>query len=153
MLVDCKPGTSAIRIHKWRSELRHAYITHIDNIPVHSLPEINTQLQRIRNDKRPDVKIGFSTIAKQSMHPQLGVPQLYHDQMNIIGKHLWDIAHDPSWQAMINEETIFLPPKKALHVLQSSLENDLAKTNSGPFFLNYLHGIKSLPLRKHEQRN
>ena len=64
MLVDCKPGTSAIRIHKWRSELRHAYITHIDNIPVHSLPEINTQLQRIRNDKRPDVKIGFSTIDK-----------------------------------------------------------------------------------------
>ena len=106
-LVDCKPGTSAIRIPKWRSELRDAYITHVDNVPTNSLSDISRQFQLIRNEQRADVKIGFSTINKQSMHPQLGVPQLYHDQMNIIGKHLWDIAHDPSWQATIEEETIF----------------------------------------------
>jgi hypothetical protein len=28
------------------------------------------------------------------MHPQYGIPQLYHDQMNIIGKHLWDMKHE-----------------------------------------------------------
>jgi hypothetical protein len=43
------------------------------------------------------------------MHPQLGVPQMYHDQLNIICEHLWDIAYDPPvWQQGIKEE-IALP--------------------------------------------
>ena len=37
------------------------------------------------------------------MNPQLGLPQLYHDQMNIIGQHLWDIQNDEAWCERIND--------------------------------------------------
>ena len=40
------------------------------------------------------------------MHPQFGIPQLYHDQMNVIAKHLWDIKNSPEWQLDINEELV-----------------------------------------------
>ena len=46
-----------------------------------------------------EVDIGFATITKASMHPQLGIPQLYHDQLNIISDHLWDLRYDLEWHA------------------------------------------------------
>ena len=42
------------------------------------------------------------------MHPQLGTPQIYHDQMNIIAQHLWEIKNEPEWNLASNEE-IFHP--------------------------------------------
>ena len=36
------------------------------------------------------------------MQPQMGIPQIYQDQMNIIGKHLWDIQNDPAWAERVN---------------------------------------------------
>ena len=117
MLIDCKPGTSAIRIPKWRSQLRRAYITHINGEQTNSIDDIRSIFNKIRNQKQHQFKIGFSTIEKQAMHPQLGVPQLYHDQMNIIGKHLWDIAHDPLWTERDRQEIAFpITPRRASKV-------------------------------------
>lgn len=103
-LIDCKPGSSAIRIPKWRSELRLAYITHINGEPTNTMYDIDKIMIKIKNKQQHHFTIGFSTIQKQALHPQLGVPQLYHDQMNVIGQHLWDIAHDPSWQHHSDQE-------------------------------------------------
>ena len=50
-------------------------------------------------NKNP-ITISFSTTQKLSMHPQHGLLQLYRDQLNhIIGKHMWDLKHDPEWNA------------------------------------------------------
>ena len=137
-LIDCKPGTSSIRIPKWRSELRQAYITHINGEHINSMNDIDKIFKRIRTDNQHQFKIGFSTIKKQAMHPQLGVPQLYHDQMNIIGKHLWDIAHDPLWSTENDQEIAFpMTPKRAskiVHLLRRKLGKD-----------NYWSLIKQLP--------
>ena len=40
------------------------------------------------------------------MHPQQGISQLYHDQMNIIGQYLWDITNNPEWQQDVNAAII-----------------------------------------------
>ena len=37
------------------------------------------------------------------MHPQLGVPQMFQDQLNIIGEHLWELKNDPEWNEAIEE--------------------------------------------------
>ena len=137
-LIDCKPGTSSIRIPKWRSELRLAYITHINGQHVHSMNDIVNIFTKIRSKKQHHFKIGFSTINKQAMHPQLGVPQLYHDQMNIIGKHLWDIAHDPQWTTEPNIEPVFpITPQRASKITKL-FRNKLGKDK-------YWSLIKQLP--------
>ncbi len=116
-LIDIKPATSASRIKRWRSELRDAYITAINGIAVQSIDDIKHHLAKARSASESSIKIGFSTIQKQAMHPQLGIPQLYHDQMNIIGTHLHDISNSPEWNLAANEEVaISLDDTKAAHL-------------------------------------
>ena len=52
------------------------------------------------------MEFGFATINKQAMHFQRGIPQLYHDQLNVVGQHLWHLKHDPQFTPDIDE---FLP--------------------------------------------
>jgi deoxyuridine 5'-triphosphate nucleotidohydrolase len=106
ILKHCKNGTEAARLIRWRSELRNGYITAVNDIPVTTITEIKAQIKKARAMNETSIKIGFSTINKQSMHPQKGIPQLYHDQLNIIGQHLYDIKNDPEWQTEINEELV-----------------------------------------------
>jgi len=40
------------------------------------------------------------------MHSQHGIPQLYHDQLNVIGEHLWHLKHDPEF---LEDAEEFLP--------------------------------------------
>ena len=46
------------------------------------------------------------------MYPQLGIPQLYMDQLNIIGEHLWELRHDPEWQSDVEEALLCLEVMK-----------------------------------------
>ena len=41
-----------------------------------------------------DIKVTFSTLQPQALHPQHGVPQLYHDQLGIVAQHIFDIQHE-----------------------------------------------------------
>ncbi len=123
-LVDCKNGTSAARIKRWRSELKQAYIIHINDQPVATLDEIATAFDTVRAANDKTVKVGFSTISKQAMHPQLGVPQLYHDQMNIIGTHLHEISNSSDWTTATNEEIVFpLDDGKASNLSNGVIRN------------------------------
>ena len=40
------------------------------------------------------IPINFATIDRQAIHPVLDVPQIYHDQINIVAAHLNDIAQN-----------------------------------------------------------
>ena len=53
--------------------------------------------------------ITFSTIEWQAMYPIYGVPQLHHDQLNIIAKHIDDIKHDGNTQRFQNEYDLAIP--------------------------------------------
>ena len=81
-------------------------ITHVNDIPIHTIPEIEQYIKKARDNKETTIKIGFSTIQRQALHPQLGVPQLYHDQMNVIGKHLYEISNSPEWSKAVEEELV-----------------------------------------------
>ena len=96
-LKQCKKSTPCARIPRWRSELRGAYVTHVNNVPVPTIDSVRQEISKARLQNVKLINIGFATISKQSMHSQKGIPQMYHDQMNVIGKHLWELSNDPEW--------------------------------------------------------
>ena len=105
-LVDCIKGSSSIRIQRWKRELKNGYITSINDIEVTTIQDIIDKIAQAQKASSKSIKVGFSTLTKQAMHPQYGIPQLYHDQMNIIGKHLWDMKHaDPT----ITDDEVIIP--------------------------------------------
>lgn len=53
---------------------------------------------------------------KQALHPQLGVPQLYFDQMHHIGQHLFHLNTDPDWQTDAQREDGPVEPPPSIKV-------------------------------------
>ena len=107
-LIDCHKGNSFMRVPKWRSELRHSYITEINGVKMQSVEDIVEIIKSVREtNSRAELTIEFSTISKQAMHPQLGVPQLYHDQLHTIAKHLWEMKTDQKWTKDENEAIVY----------------------------------------------
>ena len=87
-------------------ELKNAYIVAVDNNEVKTIDEVKNQINIAREKRCKDVDIQIATFETISMHPQLGIPQLYHDQLHIIGHHLWDIKDNPEWQDIVNDTII-----------------------------------------------
>ena len=96
---DCLKSTPAAKLPRWRSELRNAYVTSVNGKPVATVSQFCESIELARATATTTVEIGFATISKASMHPQLGIPQLYHDQLNIISDHIWDLRYNPEWHA------------------------------------------------------
>ena len=106
-LIDCEKGSSSMRIPKWRSQLKHSYLTHVNNIAIYNKKSIERIIKTARevNPNEP-IQITFASIKQQSMHPQFGVPHLHHDQMNLIASHLWELRHKPEWDIEATESII-----------------------------------------------
>ncbi len=108
-LRDIRKSTPAARIKKWKSQLRNSYITSVNGTEVTTIDEIRDAIKPSFVDPdNPEVTIVFATSDKFAINPQMGLPQLYHDQMNIIGKHLWDIQNDAAWSERVNNAIPFL---------------------------------------------
>ena len=120
---DCKKSTPCARLPRWRSELRGAFITSVNGKPVATITEFETEVAAARKSAKLEAEVGFATIQKSSMHPQLGVPQLYHDQLNVIGEHLWQLRNDPEWRADVEEA---LP---ILEVMKKDTLSDLSSAD------------------------
>ena len=93
-VIACEKGTPAGKIDKWRSTLRNSFILDVNNTPITSISQLKRTIQ---DCDAPQMHIRFATVEKQALHPQHGVTQLYFDQMNQIGRHLFTLAHDPDW--------------------------------------------------------
>jgi dUTP pyrophosphatase len=104
-LLACNKGTPAGRINKWRSTLRNALLLDFNGTPTTSIRHLNSLIE---NANEGFFKIKFGTIDKHAMHPQQGVPQLYFDQLNQIGRHLFALEHEPEWQSV---EKYYASPK------------------------------------------
>jgi len=87
-LISYEPSTPAIRISKWRSQPRYSYITKLAGVEITDVQDIEKVVRICRAKKYKETHVYFATIDKIAMHPQKGTPQLYHDQLNIVGKHL-----------------------------------------------------------------
>ena len=133
-LKDCRPGSSSIRIPKWRSQLRNAYITHVNDISVNNVEDIQRIVSKaLQYSRKESIKISFATIERQPIHPQYGIPQLYHDQLNLIGQHLWDMKNEPQWNKSVDEAIIY----------PQGESSSMLKTNNS--FINQLCFDRHLP--------
>ena len=67
-----------------------------------------TQLKKIiktaRNNNIKSIVCEFTTIEKVALHPQEGIPHLYHNQLNIVTKHLDDIKLSEDEQNKIHQK-------------------------------------------------
>ena len=106
-VVNCKKSTPSARIPQWRSELHNNYIHRVNGIPINSISDIREQIAEARGTDEPEIKIGFALFEPTAIHTETGLPQSFYDQMNIIGKHLFELNHDPSY----NENLIHLTMK------------------------------------------
>ena len=112
-LKDIQKSTPAARIKKWKSQLRGTYIVAINGINVSTVDKIEAAIKKHRDSgDETELDIQFATIEKHAMQPQMGIPQVYQDQMNIIGQHLWDIQNDPDWSERVNNA---MPAMEALN--------------------------------------
>ena len=102
-LKNINKSTPAARIKCWKSQLRGSFITSVNDKPVSTVAEIIQAFQPyVNNETSSELTIGFATVERLAMNPQLGLPQLYHDQMNVIARHLWDISNDAEWSERVN---------------------------------------------------
>ena len=92
-----RPSTPAAKLKRWRRDLLGSYIISIENELVKTKQDIIQTIQKFRNQNKDSITIQFATIDKQSIHPQMGLPQLYHDQLNVIAEHLWALKNLPEW--------------------------------------------------------
>ena len=77
-----------------KEQLKGTYASSANEMPVKLLQEIHQALKASKLlNKLKDVKVTFSTIDQQSIHPQHGVPQMYYDQLQVIAQHIFDIQH------------------------------------------------------------
>ena len=93
---DIHKSTPAARIPRWVTEIKHGVITKVDDIQVKTVQDVIKAIKNARAQNKKTIKINISTMNKQSMNPQTGTPQIYHDQMNIIAQHLWEIKNIPT---------------------------------------------------------
>ena len=93
-LQDCLSSTPSARIHRWRSTLRHAVPVKINDQPINNKQDFKTLIRQARDKDDQSVQITFATVQNLALHPQLHIPMMYHDQLNILAQHLKSIKDD-----------------------------------------------------------
>ena len=145
-LAECLCGTPAARIPKWHSQLRHSFITAVNNIPTTTIDEIQSIISKAQSADETAITIAFATTHKHAMHPQQGLPQLYRDQLNIVGQHMWDLCHhDPEWNARMGG---------TLPILQAVWDPDSNIPSTKALQISKLitKGMKLSPLSKKQRK-
>ena len=100
-LLECIAGQTASRIPSWRRDLKHSYITAVNDVPVSTTHEVAHHIAASKQQKLKEIKITFATLEKQSIHPQLGIPQIYHDQLSHIAQQIFDLQHEQDESTLI----------------------------------------------------
>ena len=53
--------------------------------------QVKQQIKKAKSAGETILTCTFATMDKMSMHPQKGTPILYHDQLDVVAKHLTEI--------------------------------------------------------------
>ena len=108
-LLQCQHSTPAVKIPRWCSMLWQGYVTAYNYIAITSITHLQSIITSLRKKNEKDAIVTFTTVKKQSMHPVPGVPQMYHEQLNVVACHLQDIKWDCQLQQQINGSGAILP--------------------------------------------
>ena len=101
-VINCKKSTPSARIPRWRSELRNNYIHKVNGVPITSISDIRQQIAKAKDADETEITIDFALLQPAAIHAGTGLPQLFYDQMNVIGKQLYELNHDPSYNEKIS---------------------------------------------------
>ena len=102
-LLDCLKSTPAARIPRWRSTLRNSFPISINGTKVKSTDDIIKLVKEARSSDQTSIICKFAIISKIAMHPQMGIPILYHDQLNVVAKHIADIKDNIAEQGITHQ--------------------------------------------------
>jgi len=118
-LTDITAFTLAARIPRWRSTLRSFFPLSIDGTQITTEHALKKLIRTARKDKQDHVKIKFGMMQKTDMHPQSGIPIVFHDQLNVIAKHLTDIKQSISKKNIHHQKYLdrFL---RTIHTIKST---------------------------------
>ena len=86
--MNCVKSTPAARIPRWRSTLRHSFLLNIGDTSIGTFEDINRAIELERTRHAASITCRFGIMQKIAMHPQTGVPIVFHDQLNVITEHL-----------------------------------------------------------------
>lgn len=99
-LVECRKSTRAARIIRWRSTIKGGYIKEINGFPVTTTEECYKHLSKAHSaNEAPTVTFGL--LDRATLHPHEGVPLVYFDQLQLIGKHLHEMKIE---QQLLHED-------------------------------------------------
>jgi len=93
-IKDMALGTPGSRIKKWRSILRNAYILKLQEFPIQSAEDMEHAVRQMHLRKIIKAKLTIATDKSYGVHPIEGIMQIYFDQMNVIAKHLEEMANE-----------------------------------------------------------
>jgi hypothetical protein len=87
-------GTPGSRLKKWRSMLRNTYILKVQEFAITNTTDLEHAVAQLCLRKMMKAKITVATDRSYGVHPMEGILQIYFDQMNVIAKHLEEIAKE-----------------------------------------------------------
>lgn len=94
-VLACEKGTPAGKIERWRSTIKNGLLLRVNGNEIKSMASLKRIIQE---NQQPQISLDIAAPDKQAIHPQSGVPQLYFDQLNHIGKHLFlEMEYNPEW--------------------------------------------------------
>lgn len=50
ILINCKPGSSSIRVQRWKRELKKGYITSINDVQIQTIDDIKAMIAQARSN-------------------------------------------------------------------------------------------------------
>eukprot|EP00590_Aulacoseira_subarctica_P009283 CAMPEP_0172419932 /NCGR_PEP_ID=MMETSP1064-20121228/6327_1 /TAXON_ID=202472 /ORGANISM="Aulacoseira subarctica , Strain CCAP 1002/5" /LENGTH=1080 /DNA_ID=CAMNT_0013159633 /DNA_START=39 /DNA_END=3281 /DNA_ORIENTATION=+ len=136
-LVNILPSNPASRIKRWRSNLRNAYITQIEEHSIETIDDVIQAIQQCRTNHLATITIEFAVDIKPSgIHPTEGIPIIFSDQLNVIAKYVRE-THDEA-AGVSTEETplsdIPQEPQREADTLHAATDTTSAlsmETNNG----------------------
>jgi len=96
ILINCKSGAPTAKLPRWRSQIRGACLRAISNgKSAKSIQQAMDVIKQIKYEKHEikkyEVSLLFQTIEKIPVYPNLGTPQLYHNQLDILAEHQYEL--------------------------------------------------------------
>ena len=96
-LKQCQRSTPSSKLKAWRRDLRDGFIRSINDKPVTSVDDVKQIIRECRDKGDSSITIHFALIDTIAIHTEKGLPQMFYDQLNVVGKHLFELRHDPAY--------------------------------------------------------
>ena len=93
------------------------FLVTIDGVKNSHIDDIVRIILEARENEKTTISCKISIMNNLSLHPQLGVPIMYHDQLNLVATHLFDVKEEDNMSTLAHQTYLnnCLPSIKTLH--------------------------------------